>query len=546
MPVLLKAMIEFLKNIFEGDFMPHGHCYFWKPEILWSHAIADSVIALAYFSIPVSLYNIFRLRKDFVYGRLMLLFAIFILGCGATHLVSVITIWNPVYRFDAVLKIITAIASIATALILIKKTPQILQIPSAYDWRRLNSELKNSNEKLKESNEELLKTDEVLRKINSELEERVKYRTEELEASILQFKFMTDSISQLVFTVNEKGEFDYFNLNWYEYSGLDARQSFQRGLFEITHPEDLEELSSFWRKALQEGTVFRCSGRLKDKASEEYRWHLIEANPLKDPFGGVVKWFGTCTDVNDEKLYRKELERTNKELKRINTDLDNFVYTASHDLKAPISNLEGLVNSLSQELQSNSYPQEFDLYLNMMKNSILRFKTTISELSDISKIQKDTEGDVDLIDIRELLDEVLLVYHDTIIASKTQISINLKTTQVSFSRKNLRSLFTNLITNAIKYRSPLRRPAISIDSEVIDDILILSVSDNGLGIESKQIDKVFGMFKRVHTHVDGTGVGLYIVKRIVENAGGKITLSSTVNIGTTFSIQLPLKKEITL
>ncbi|MCR6642828.1 MAG: PAS domain-containing sensor histidine kinase [Sporocytophaga sp.] len=539
-------MHEFLKNILEGDFMPHGHCYFWKPEILWSHAIADSVIALAYFSIPFSLYYIFRLRRDFLYGRLMLLFAFFIFGCGATHLVSVITIWNPFYRLDAVLKFITAVASIATAVILIKKTPQILQIPSANDWRRLHSELKNSNEKLKESNEELLKADEVLRKINWELEERVKYRTEELEASILQFKFMTDSISQLVFTVNEKGEFDYFNLNWYEYSGLDSRQSFQRGVFEITHPEDLEELSTFWRLALEEGTVFRCTGRLKDKTSEEYRWHLIEANPLKDSFGNVVKWFGTCTDVNDEKIYRKELERTNKELKRINTDLDNFVYTASHDLKAPISNLEGLVNSLSQELQSNNYSQEFDLYLNMMKNSILRFKTTISELSDISKIQKDTEEDVDLVNIRELLDEIFLVHHDTIITARTQISINLKITQISFSRKNLRSLFTNLITNAIKYRSPLRRPEITIASEINNDILILTVSDNGLGIETKQLDKVFGMFKRVHTHVDGTGVGLYIVKRIVENAGGKITLNSIVNVGTTFSIQLPLKKEIIL
>ncbi len=539
-------MLEFLKKILERDFIPLGYCYFWKPEILWSHAIADSLIALAYFSIPVSLYNIFRLRRDFVYGRLMLLFGFFIFGCGATHFVSVITIWNPVYRIDAVLKVITAIASIVTAVILIKKTPQILHIPSAYDWRRLNSELKNSNEKLKESNEELLKTDEVLRKINSELEERVKYRTEELEASILQFKFMTDSISQLVFTVNEKGEFDYFNLNWYEYSGLDSKQSFQRGVFEITHPEDLEELSSFWKLALTEGTVFRCSGRLKDKASEEYRWHLIEANPLKDSFGKVVKWFGTCTDVNDEKLYRKELERTNKELKRINTDLDNFVYTASHDLKAPISNLEGLVNSLSQELHSNSYPQEFNLYLNMMENSILRFKTTISELSDISKIQKDIDEEVHLVDIRELLDEILLVHHDTIINSRAQISIDLKTKQISFSRKNLRSLFTNLITNAIKYRSPLRRPEIAITSEINNEILTLSVSDNGLGIEPKQIDKVFGMFKRVHTHVDGTGVGLYIVKRIVENAGGKITLNSIVNVGTTFSIQLPLRKEITL
>jgi PAS domain S-box-containing protein len=539
-------MHEFLKNIVDGEVMPQGHFYFWKPELLWSHAIADFLIAMAFIAIPFSIYNIFRLRKDLMNGRLMLLFAFFIFCCGTTHLMSVISIWNPVYRLDAFLKIVTAIASLTTVVVLIKRTPQILEIPSEQDWRELHSELKSSNEQLRDSNEELRKADEVLRRMNMELEERVKYRTEELEASILQFKFMTDSISQLVFTVNEYGKFDYFNLNWYEYSGLDARQSFQRGFFEIVHPEDFEELTSFWRLALSEGTVFRCSGRLKEAASSEFRWHLIEAKPLKDTKGAVVKWFGTCTDVNDEKVYRKELERTNIELKRINTDLDNFVYTASHDLKAPISNLEGLVNSLSQELQNNSFPQEFDLYLEMMKNSILRFKTTINELSDISKIQKDTEKEVDLVDIRELLDEILLVHHDTIIASRAKININLKTVQISFSRKNLRSLFTNLITNAIKYRSPLRKPEIDIATEMENDTLIIIVSDNGLGIEARQIDKVFGMFKRVHTHVDGTGVGLYIVKRIVENAGGKITLTSSVNIGTTFTIHLPLQKEVIL
>src|SRR5690606_40346318 len=106
-------MLNFFKKLFEADFMPHGHCYFWETGILWSHAISDGIIALAYMTIPIALIYIFRKRRDdFKYIWVAAIFAVFIFGCGLTHVFDVINIWKPYYRADSVIRVVTAAASI--------------------------------------------------------------------------------------------------------------------------------------------------------------------------------------------------------------------------------------------------------------------------------------------------------------------------------------------------------------------------------------------------------------------------------------------------
>ncbi len=127
--------------------MPHGHCYFWEPYILWSHALSDSIIALAYLSIPLSLWHIVNKRKDVEFGWIALLFAVFIFGCGITHVFDVVTIWNPVYKLDSLARIITALASLGTALVLIKITPRLL-LPTTSQWQKVNEDLTLANTQL--------------------------------------------------------------------------------------------------------------------------------------------------------------------------------------------------------------------------------------------------------------------------------------------------------------------------------------------------------------------------------------------------------------
>ncbi|MCB0328259.1 MAG: hypothetical protein KDD70_01310, partial [Bdellovibrionales bacterium] len=126
-------MIEFFSKLFSSEFMPHGHCYLWQPEILWLHVVSDATIAIAYYSIPVALLYFVRRRTDLAFNWIFVLFAAFIFACGSTHLLEIWTVWQGSYRIQGVVKLATAIVSVATAIILWPLIPQALRIPSRKD-----------------------------------------------------------------------------------------------------------------------------------------------------------------------------------------------------------------------------------------------------------------------------------------------------------------------------------------------------------------------------------------------------------------------------
>ncbi|HXA02106.1 MAG TPA: PAS domain-containing sensor histidine kinase [Cytophagaceae bacterium] len=231
----------------------------------------------------------------------------------------------------------------------------------------------------------------------------------------------------------------------------------------------------------------------------------------------------------------RSLMESNSMLKKINNDLDNFVYTASHDLKAPISNLEGLLEVLKEEMMPGQ--KGIVNVVELMDKSIQRFKNTIEDLTVISKVQKNIEEDIETINCAKLYEEVKDELRDKIVKANCEIYSDFSACdRIKFSRKNLRSIFYNLISNAIKYRCPKRNSIIHLQTKIKQDYITLEIEDNGLGIDLKQTDKVFGMFKRLHAHVEGSGLGLYIVKRIIENAGGKIELESQIGKGSLFRL----------
>lgn len=237
-----------------------------------------------------------------------------------------------------------------------------------------------------------------------------------------------------------------------------------------------------------------------------------------------------------------ELSHANEQLTRTNADLDNFIYTASHDLKAPISNIEGLVEALERTTTGDRLDvQMFQKIVGMIHSSINRFKRTIKELTDIAQIQKDVQETSQIIPA-DIIHEVIMDLQPLIRKSEAKVEINECTSlSFQFSHKNFKSIVYNLLSNAIKYSALDRTPVIKIRCYQQSGYQSLIIEDNGLGISEQDKQKIFLMFKRLHAHIEGSGVGLYLVKRIIDNAGGSIEVESEEGKGSKFSVHLPIK-----
>ncbi|MDO7874920.1 PAS domain-containing protein [Hymenobacter sp. ASUV-10] len=243
--------------------------------------------------------------------------------------------------------------------------------------------------------------------------------------------------------------------------------------------------------------------------------------------------------INEElQATNEELHGANNRLTHTNADLDTFVYTASHDLKAPISNIEGLLDALREYLPVDSAEPMVPRLLSMMQDSVARFQQTVAHLTDVSRLQHEQEAEA--VNLPALVEDVRLDLGPLIATTQARLLLDVETCPtVYFSVKNLRSILYNLLSNALKYRSPDRTPEVQLRATCTETLVQLEVQDNGLGLSEQQQGRLFALFRRLHTHVEGSGVGLYMLKRIVENAGGSIRVQSEPNAGSTFTVTLP-------
>ena len=255
------------------------------------------------------------------------------------------------------------------------------------------------------------------------------------------------------------------------------------------------------------------------------------------------------TEVTQQVLGRQqvqalnaELTATNHQLTRTNSELDSFVYTASHDLKAPITNLEGLLTVLRQDLPADlAATSRVARVLGLMDSAISRFQQTIGHLTDVARLTQDDDTPTEQVDLAALIENVRLDLAPDLAETGAELTVDASTCPpVQFAPTHLRSIVYNLLSNALRYRDPGRVPQVHLRATCASGQFVLSVQDNGLGLDAGQQSKLFRLFKRLHTHVQGSGVGLYAVKKVVENAGGTITVQSEAGVGSTFTVALPL------
>jgi signal transduction histidine kinase len=175
-------------------------------------------------------------------------------------------------------------------------------------------------------------------------------------------------------------------------------------------------------------------------------------------------------------------------------------------------------------------------YDGMLDASVKKFKDAIKELASVGRIESEMLGEKASINIGELLTDIKLSILDKITACEATITENLEVEEIKFSKKNLRSILYNLITNALKFTSANRKPNISVSTKATTGFIVLTVSDNGIGMPEDKVHSVFTMYRRLNNYIEGQGIGLYLVKKIIDAAGGKIEISSKVGKGTSFDI----------
>lgn len=392
---------------------------------------------------------------------------------------------------------------------------------------------------IKNNKNELIGFSKITRDLTDkkQLEEQLFRINEELRESEEKSRLLINSVQDYaILMLNPEGMIISWNAGAERIKGYAAKEIIGR------------HFSVFYsREAIKNGfPQFELNQAIEKGRFEDEGWRIRKdgsafwANVVLSPVYNSEKrllGFAKVTRDLTERRRNEELMQKNQELVRINNDLDNFVYTASHDLKAPISNLEGLLMALEEDLGADR-PQHAEV-LTRMENALLTFKNVIRELTDITQLQQEKDKPED-VNVLALIQEVKESLRESINASKAEIII--KTTEfelLNYSRKKLRSILFNLISNAIKYADPKRTPLVQINTFVLENgNHLLSVSDNGLGIAANQQNKIFTMFKRAHTHVEGSGIGLYLVKRILDNNGDRIVVQSEEGKGSVFNVYI--------
>lgn len=517
----MSVLSDFVARLFESDFMPHGHCFMWKPDILWLHVISDAVVAASYFSIPVALLVLYRRRNDFRYSQVLTLFAAFIFLCGLTHVFGIWTMWDPIYRAEGVVKGATAVVSVLTAAALWPMIPQILAIPNP-------SELVDANEALL-----------------SEMEER--------RLAEERFRMLLEAAPDAVVIVDASGEIELVNARCESLFGY-GRQDLIGRPIEILVPEAARDTHVLQRDSYIADASPKPMGagrELFGLRSDGTEFPVeISLSPLETPGGLVVSAAirdisdridaqNRLRELNDELAKRvddrtAELARRAEELARSNQELEQFAYVVSHDLKSPMRGIAALSEFLIED-QSERLDSEGREHLTLLQQRVSRMHAMIEGVLEYSRAAT-RPVEPEAVDVAALVEEVADVAEipDGITLEVGDLPV------VVCPRVQLEQVFQNLLDNAARHMGT-DSGVIRVSGRRVLDQIEFRVADDGVGIPPEHHERVFRMFQTLspRTGDEAGGLGLAIVKKIIERNGGRIYLESSADKGTTIVFTLP-------
>ena len=280
------------------------------------------------------------------------------------------------------------------------------------------------------------------------------------------------------------------------------------------------------REAIME-VIASSKGMDKEVQTADKRWYQVNILPYiirkENRTNGVIITF---IDINGQIEVLKWYEKLNKRY-------EGVIYALLHDIRGPLNNIEGLVRMLRGASGKEANTNQI---LEMLNRSIGNLRSTVGEFTEMQESSTDSAKTAGPVNLERMVEDVQLALKDKIHEANAQVRTEINESEITLPKRNVRSILYNLLSNAIKYKAPDRAPEIRIKTEKSDEYTVLSVSDNGLGIEEDKREVIFKRCTRLRNDVEGTGMGLFIVKRMVKDMGGKIEVESAMGKGTTFKV----------
>ena len=537
----MHQVIEFFKGLLStADWPPRWHCGNWSDFHGWLYIISDLLVWSAYFAIPLLIIKYISKRKEVKFHRIYFLFAAFILACGCTHFLDAVAFWYPAYRLNAVVLFITGVVSWVTVYYLIKLLPQAFSMKSSEQLETEVEQRKNAEEELMKRNAYLIEAEEMAK------------------LGYWEWNFLTDEL------IWSEGLFRIFGTE------RDSRELSYAYFLEKIFPDDRAYVDGVIKAAIEKKEYtehyyrIACSDGLIKTVHAKGQVVLNGNNEVK-------KLVGTLQDVTEQKKAEDIILSKSMELETLNTELQQFAYVASHDLQEPLRKIR-MYASLLESKVKNQQSDNGNEYLEKIISSSVRMQNLINNILEFSRLSTDNAS-FSQVDLNTVLHNVISNLEVSI--EKTNARITIKQLPVIEGNSiQLGQLFQNLLSNAIKFARNNEVPKITVSAEIIEYSLLpdeyvqtiqshfqsrikpgsqandlyckIYVTDEGIGFDETYLEKIFTIFQRLHSKhtYEGTGIGLAICKRVVENYHGLITAKSKHGEGATFIIVLPLVQKV--
>lgn len=516
----LDQIIDFFRELMESQhFMPRWVCGKWTPFHGWLYVISDVTIFLAYMAIPVAMVYFVRKRwADLPFKHVFWLFIAFIGLCGTTHLVDAIIFWWPVYRLNAVILMLTAIVSVVTVVSMLRVIPLALAFRSPTNLEAL----------VKTQTTELAAKADELADANEKLKQEIDFNKHS-QNELARLAAIVQSSDDSIVSLSEDGTIVSWNHAAEKLYGYSEQEALGRNMRMLYLEDNLAE----FEKVLQE---LRNGNTVKNFETERLTKHggfvhvAITYSPIRNTEGEITGISGIARDISAARESQRQKDELLRQLEKTNRELESFAYITSHDLKAPLRAIGSLSDWLYADY-SEQLGEQGKEHLQLLKGRVQRMHELIDGILSYSRIGR-KDGTLTDVNVGEVINEVLQMIK---VPENFHVKIQSDMPTVRAYHTHITQIFENLISNAIKYNDK-EVGLVEVGFEEIPRFWKFWVKDNGVGVEARYQKKIFEIFQTLKSRdeVEGTGIGLTIVKKIVENAKGDIWIVSEPGKGTEF------------